>query len=409
MRYNEKPTPVLLGADLNAYSVAVAFHEAYGVRSYAMGKYKCGLTSYSKIVKMKFCSGYEDTDVFLPELISFARLHQNEKLVLVPCADCYVEFINKYESELKKYYAFIIPREELRKKLTDKAAFYSVLKKHGLTYPEFISIYSPNVSEAKLSRLSYPLVLKPAKSAEYWHHPFPDMRKVYYPDTAKSAEEIIKKIYYHGYSGELLLQKKIENADIYVFTALFDRESNCDFSVFGKVVLEECGKTSEGNHSAIITEKDNELTQKIKDMLQALGYTGFANFDILYSNGEYYILELNARQGRSCDHIRCSGINIAERLMGVLEDGDIRDKVYPKKIFWHYPSFNQTLKYMKNDKDIALAKKLKSSERAFSPLSYKSDLITNPLRLAYVTVHNTRLGKTLSNDFSNNCCPQEEF
>ena len=36
---NEQLIPVLLGADLNCYNVARAFHEAYGVVSYA--DYEC--------------------------------------------------------------------------------------------------------------------------------------------------------------------------------------------------------------------------------------------------------------------------------------------------------------------------------------------------------------------------------
>ena len=42
--------PVLLGADLNCYSVARAFHEAYGVKSHAFGRYVLGATQHSKII-----------------------------------------------------------------------------------------------------------------------------------------------------------------------------------------------------------------------------------------------------------------------------------------------------------------------------------------------------------------------
>ena len=44
-------TPVLLGADLNCYNVARAFHEQYGVVSYAFGRYAVSATKYSKIVR----------------------------------------------------------------------------------------------------------------------------------------------------------------------------------------------------------------------------------------------------------------------------------------------------------------------------------------------------------------------
>ena len=36
--------PVLLGGDMNCYSVARAFHEAYGVKSVAFGRYRMGET-----------------------------------------------------------------------------------------------------------------------------------------------------------------------------------------------------------------------------------------------------------------------------------------------------------------------------------------------------------------------------
>ena len=42
--------PVLLGADLNCYHVARAFHEAYGVRSKAFGRYPIGVTQYTRII-----------------------------------------------------------------------------------------------------------------------------------------------------------------------------------------------------------------------------------------------------------------------------------------------------------------------------------------------------------------------
>ena len=42
--------PVLIGADMNCYSMARAFHEAYGVESYAFGRWAMGDTMYSRIV-----------------------------------------------------------------------------------------------------------------------------------------------------------------------------------------------------------------------------------------------------------------------------------------------------------------------------------------------------------------------
>ena len=42
--------PVLLGADLNCYNIARAFHMKYGVKSYAFARYAISATKYSRIV-----------------------------------------------------------------------------------------------------------------------------------------------------------------------------------------------------------------------------------------------------------------------------------------------------------------------------------------------------------------------
>ena len=46
---NVKIQPVLVGGDINCYSVARAYHEAYGVKSIAFGKIRIGATNHSKI------------------------------------------------------------------------------------------------------------------------------------------------------------------------------------------------------------------------------------------------------------------------------------------------------------------------------------------------------------------------
>ena len=67
--------PVFLGADLNCYNFARAFHEAYGVTSYAFGRYEISATKYSKIINfgVKNCPDSEfvvqlnsDTELLTP-------------------------------------------------------------------------------------------------------------------------------------------------------------------------------------------------------------------------------------------------------------------------------------------------------------------------------------------------------
>ena len=56
--------PLLFGGDINVYSVARAFHEAYGVRSIAYGKYPSFPCHGSAIIDYRVCPDNEDETAF---------------------------------------------------------------------------------------------------------------------------------------------------------------------------------------------------------------------------------------------------------------------------------------------------------------------------------------------------------
>lgn len=60
--------PLLIGADMNAYSVARALHEQYGVVSHALGRFAAGDTKYSRIVQVALEPNLEDLDVLLARI-----------------------------------------------------------------------------------------------------------------------------------------------------------------------------------------------------------------------------------------------------------------------------------------------------------------------------------------------------
>ena len=57
--------PLLFGGDINVYSVARAFHEAYGVKSIAYGYYPSGPAYGSDIIDYRTCPSIQDLeDIF---------------------------------------------------------------------------------------------------------------------------------------------------------------------------------------------------------------------------------------------------------------------------------------------------------------------------------------------------------
>ena len=67
--------PVFLGADLNCYNFARAFHEAYGVESYAYGRYPMAPTKYSKIIHFTTVPDMDNEDTMLRILHELSLIH----------------------------------------------------------------------------------------------------------------------------------------------------------------------------------------------------------------------------------------------------------------------------------------------------------------------------------------------
>ena len=74
--------PLLFGGDINVYSVARAFHEAYGVKSIAYGKYISFPCAYSSIIDYRPCVDNEDAETFLRNVKTVAQ-ECKDKTVLV--------------------------------------------------------------------------------------------------------------------------------------------------------------------------------------------------------------------------------------------------------------------------------------------------------------------------------------
>ena len=131
-----KITSVLLGADLNSYSVARAFSEYCGAVSYAFGKYPLGATNHSDIVNFILEEGLSDDSVTISLLVSFAEAHSGEELYLFGCTDEYAEMISRNRAKLSEYYFCPCVTADMAEALGTKESFYSMCEKYGIPYPK---------------------------------------------------------------------------------------------------------------------------------------------------------------------------------------------------------------------------------------------------------------------------------
>lgn len=164
-----------------------------------------------------------------------------------------------------------------------------------------------------------PYVAKPADSVAYWEHEFEGVKKVFICQTWEELLHALDLVYASGYPDHMVIQEFIPGDDTYmrVMTNYSDRSGQVKLMCLGHVLLEEHSPHGIGNHAVIITEYDEALSLKIKQLLEELHYTGFSNFDIKYDSrdGKYKLFEINCRQGRSNYYVTGAGYNIAKLLV----------------------------------------------------------------------------------------------
>ena len=85
--------PLLLGADINVYSMARAFHEAYGVRTVAYGMYPSGPCVGSDIIDYRVCADNDAPEVVLENVKKVAAEFSDRKVIVLGCGDNYLTSI----------------------------------------------------------------------------------------------------------------------------------------------------------------------------------------------------------------------------------------------------------------------------------------------------------------------------
>lgn len=385
--------PVLVGGDINCYSVARAYHEAYGVKSIAFGRYALGATKDSNIIDFRIDPRITEEKEFIQVLLKTADelAAPNKKLIIMGCTDEYAELIIDHKDILKEKYIVPYIDSELKNKLIEKELFYQMCEEKGLDYPKTF-IYSKG-DKIENFGFNYPVIIKPSDSVLYWQFPFEGMKKAYVANNEKEFIEITNSIYNGKYDKNLIIQDFIpgDDSNMRVLTCYSDQNGKVKMMCLGHVLLEEHTPKGIGNHAAIITEYDEALMEKFKAFLEDINYTGYSNFDIKFDSRDntYKVFEINLRQGRSNYYVTSCGHNIAKYV--------VEDRVYNKELdlkiqkdafFWHVIPNNVVYKYVKDQELVNKAKRLVSEGKSATSFGYEKDLKGNFKRRWYIFLYN---------------------
>ncbi|MFV0364115.1 MAG: ATP-grasp domain-containing protein [Suipraeoptans sp.] len=370
--------PVILGGDINTYSVARAFYEEYNVKSYVFGKYPTGPSFGSRIVEYTAHEDIETDGGFFNIIIPFAKKHSDKKIILFGCSDAYIAILSRNKSKLPDNCIVPYADYELMEGLQKKDVFYNLCEKSGVDYPDTV-IHTKDMGYDFEMNFEYPVVLKSSESITYWQHPFEGQDKVFFMNNREELVATMKKIYAAGYENPLIIQDTIPGNDeyMYVLTSYSNQKGEVEMMCLGHVLLEEHTPHGLGNHACIITEYNEKLLKQAKKLLEDMHYVGFSNFDIKCDmrDGKFKFFEINTRQGRSNFYVTGSGFNIAKYV--------VEDYIYgmkhefssaKEKHLWMVVPRGVAFKYVKSAETKKTMRELINRGKVVNPVFMGGDL-----------------------------------
>lgn len=309
--------PVIVGTDMNAYNMAISFHEEYDIKPILVGREPLSFTQLSTItncIELHPKLGEKETFVSFLKEVSEKYAEPGKTMLLIGTNDLYVRLIVENADRLKQHYVFNYISEPLMNDLLVKSNFYKLCAEHGIDTPK---TYFHSCKEEKLftEEVTFPVIVKPSNGVEYYKNPFEGQQKVYKVDTQEEIQSVIKEIQSSGYKEDLIIQDYIPGDDTFMWDSVFyvNSRGKSELITYAQVVLQEHTVTAIGNYTALIIRYNEEMMMKLKGFLEAINYVGYANFDLKYDerDGKFKVFEVNIRQGRSSYYITACGHNMA--------------------------------------------------------------------------------------------------
>ncbi|WP_336921446.1 carboxylate--amine ligase [Aquipuribacter sp. SD81] len=303
--------PVVLGGDIGAYSLARHFHENHGVRPVVVSGAASGLMSRSAALQHVREPALEDPDTLVAVL--HRLVEPDAATIVLASADRLVARLVEVRDRLPE--TVVVPYVEapLLRRMTDKAEFSRVCAELGVAHPRTVvadlsllpgtSTPSDVDPAVDTSGLVFPVFAKAASTVAYAGVSFEGKRKGFVVADRAQLLDLLARVRRAGYTSGFLVQELVAGDDsgMRILTCYSDRSGRVRYSSFGHVLLEEHAPSAIGNPAAILTDHDPDVVADATRLLEHVGWTGWANFDLKVDprTGRTVFFELNPRLGRS--------------------------------------------------------------------------------------------------------------
>lgn len=292
--------------------------------------------SKSKYLKEQIiCPHYEKESEKLKDfLIDYAK-KQDGKPVLFPSADQYAEFIDKYLLELKEYFYIWMSEEGLWTKIMDKDELFKLAVKYNMPVPETISPKEKNFLSLVEKDIGFPCLIKPTDSPKFVSE---FREKLFKCNNFKELEDKLNLI--EEKNLDVIVQRMIPGFDNNMYTFDFYANENSDVTHWTTCRKHRQYPINYG--ASVYTEQKyiKELYDIGVPFLKKIGYKGFGEIEFKKdsSNGNYYLIEINARTTNLNSLLNKVGLNFPYIAYRDILGNPIEEKAvdYNTNIYFRY-------------------------------------------------------------------------
>jgi len=226
--------------------------------------------------------------------------------------------------------------------------------------------------------LQFPVIGKPASSAQYNDLHMPGKKKVDFITSRAELDDLLGRLVDAGYAGTYLVQDFIPGDETHMrtLTAYRDTRGEVTLLATGRVLLQEHNPGTLGNPAAILTEPYEEAMDAATRFLHAADYVGFANFDYKLDprTGQFVYFEMNPRIGRNNYYVTAAGANPARAVVADLVEGRSTEVVRgTDEALYCVVPFGLLLRYIDDAGLTARLRRVRRAGKMANPLRYRAD------------------------------------
>lgn len=312
--YSNTLLPVIVSGDAATYPLAREFYEAYRLTSVCIVPQPIKIVEYSKFIDivntpdMKF-------ETVRQAVLTLAANNPGKTLLLIANSDGMTENVARMAETADAPANLVCASAplDIMLRACDKVEFARMCTEFGLDTPRTEAIELAGNAPIAPTEIPFPVVAKPASSAEYAYLQFKGFQKVYFFEEQAQLDELWRGLRAAGFEGTFLVQELIEGDDTCIdsITMYMNREGTATLLGSAQVLLEDHTPALYGNPVTMITRPMPELWEKVEKMLASVGWHGFANFDLKRDpkTGRALFMDFNPRIGANSYYNAAAGVN----------------------------------------------------------------------------------------------------